>query len=235
MWQVLKDDIRAQQALLDEETRKWLAGYARQGGKITCGKGCRECCNLTVNCTFTEALCVAETLTGEQAGRVREHAALLLEHIHEATDLKSYLRLHRQRIGFCPFLDADGACAVYAGRPFSCRSLLATKENRWCGADFSQLSSEEKRSFVESLDTTVTAFPLHYVAATQELGREQEARAARMMARQFGFSISGNFPFLIFLEQEYQLSKVIARGAEATAEFLEKKGLDNRFLITIDS
>lgn len=235
MWQTLKNEVRAQHALFDEQIREWSEDFAGRKGRIFCGKGCRECCNLTVNCTFTEALCVAERVTDGQEANLREYVARLRAHIHEATDLKSYLRMHRQKIGFCPFLDEEGACGVYEERPFSCRSLLATKESRWCGADFAQLSPEEKRTFVESLDTTVVSFPMHYVAALQELGQELEARAARRMSDRLGFSLYGTLPFLVYLEREHRLSRTALQGYDATARYLEQEGLLLPFLIMLDT
>ncbi len=234
MWQSMKDDIRKKLALFDDELREWIDGYTQSGGTIYCSKGCRECCNLTVNCTFTEALCVCEKLSEEQAARVRRHAALLCSHIHEATELTAYLRMHRQKIGFCPFLEGDGSCGIYGERPFSCRSLLATKERRWCGADFSKLSGEEKRAFVESLDPAVVSFPMHYVAASQERGQELECGAGRRMAERLGFALYGNLPYLVFLELELQLSNVMLNGYEATALALERQGLNLPFLLTFD-
>ncbi len=233
MWQGLKDKVRREHTLFDDEVRGWIGGYTRSGGNIFCGKGCRECCNLTVNCTFTEALCVAENLSESQAARAREHADLLRRHIHQATDLKTYLRLHRQQIGFCPFLEEDGSCGVYGERPFSCRSLLATKESR-CGADFSSLSGEEKRAFIESLDPAVVAFPMHYVAASQERGQELEYHAVRRMKERLGFSLYGNLPFLVFLEGHLRLSTVMLDGYEATAMALERTGLLLPYLVTFD-
>ncbi len=234
MWQGMKGEIRREHTLFDDEVRGWLDGYTSSGGRVFCGKGCRECCNLTVNCTFTEALCVAENLSEHQAARVRGHVDLLRRRIHEATDLKAYLRLHRRQIGFCPFLEGDGSCGIYGERPYSCRSLLATKESRWCGADFANLSGEEKRAFIESLDPAVVAFPMHYVAASQERGQELEYHAVRRMKELLGFSLYGNLPFLVFLEEYLRLSRVMLDGYEATAMALERAGLLLPFLVTFD-
>lgn len=234
MWQGLIGEIRREHTIFDHEVREWISGYTRSGGRIFCDKGCRECCNLAVNCTFTEALRIVETLPEARVARVKEHAGLLRRHIHEATDLKGYLRLHRQKIGFCPFLEDNGSCSVYKERPFSCRSLLATKESSWCGADFSLLSDKEKRSFVESLDPSVVTFPMHYVASSQERGQEFESRAARRMAERIGFSLYGSLPFLVFLERELHLSRVMLEGYEATAFLLEREGMLLPYLLTFN-
>jgi Fe-S-cluster containining protein len=235
MWRLLTEEIRKLHAFFDDDIGKWCEDFAGRGGRTFCGKGCRECCTLAVNCSFTEALCIAESLSEGQAAGVREHVARLGRHIHEATDLKSYLRLHRQKIGFCPFLDMEGTCGIYSKRPFSCRSLISTKESRWCGADFSQLSSAEKRAFVESLDTSVVAFPMHYVAAIQELGQELESHAALRMRERLGFSLYGSLPFLVYLELEHGLSRVAKQGYDATLRMFERNGLLLPYLVSFDA
>ena len=234
MWQHLINAVGGQQALFDREIQAWIDRYARGGGTIFCGKGCGNCCTLAVNCTYPEALRVSMSLTALQAEKVRDHTARLMARMHGVADLKSYLRMHRQEIGSCPFLDDGGICGIYDGRPFSCRALLSTRESRWCGLDFAELSSEEKRAFVESLDRNVTSFPLHYVAATQDRGRALETETAENMASRFGFSLYGNLPFLVHLEREHHLSRIIPQGIGTTTSFLDQNGLLNPFLVTVD-
>jgi Fe-S-cluster containining protein len=234
MWLTLKNEVRKQHALFDRQIGQWLGDYAHRGGRIFCGKGCRECCNLAVNASFTEALCIAEGLTDDRAGKVRAHAGRLLEHVRGITDLKSYLRMHREIMGFCPLLDEERSCTAYEVRPFSCRALLSTMESRICGLDFATISPSEKLAFIAGLDISVVSFPMHYVAATQDLGQELENRAARRMAKRFGFSLYGSLAFLIYLELEHRLSKVLPKGYEATTRLLEKEGLNVPFLVMLD-
>lgn len=234
-WQALQNEIREHYALFDRKAGECVDAYTREGNGIYCGKGCRGCCNLAVNCTFTEALCIAAKLTEQQAARVKSHALLLLEQIREAADLKSYLRMHRQKIGFCPLLRDDRTCGVYGERPFSCRSLLSTKESRWCGVDFGELSAAAKSAFIESLDREAVSFPMHYLYATQDLGQQLEARASLDMAARFGFSLSGNLPFLVYLEREHHLSGIIPQGPRVAASFLEQAGLFHPFLVMIEA
>jgi Fe-S-cluster containining protein len=233
MWQSLIDEVRQQQALFDEKARASTEDFTAGGGRIYCGRGCRNCCNLAVQCTFTEALAVAEALSDEHAAFLRRHIAHLRQHIREAADLKSYLRLHRQTIGTCPFLEADGACGVYAARPFACRSLLSTRPADWCAVDFAELHPLEKQAYLSSLDPAVVAWPTHYLAAPRDLAQEMEAAAAWQMLDTFGFTLSGNLPFLVWLETEYQLSAVAARGHAATLALLEKEGLNLAFLVSL--
>src|SRR5215208_7679270 len=99
-WHTLQHEVRTQHSILDQLLRECINDYSLAGKRIHCGKGCRECCNLAVNCTYTEAVSVAAILTGEQTEHVKAHAAKLLHQTKEVSDLKSYLKLQRQSIGF---------------------------------------------------------------------------------------------------------------------------------------
>lgn len=233
MWQQLLNHIREDQAGLDRAIEAWTAGYALLGGRIFCGNGCSGCCTLAVNCTFTEAASIAKGLPPQLVAELDRHVAKLLENIRSAVDLKSYLQLQRNTIGPCPFLDKTGSCSIYSLRPFSCRALLATKENRWCSLDFAELSSGEKQQYVESLDRSVVAFPMHYAAMPQEMGEELETGALRHMAEQCGFSLYGNMPFLVWLEKEHHIRELISQGMNTTSEFLSRQEFDNHFLVSI--
>lgn len=149
-------------------------------------------------------------------------------------DFKSFLQSHRKAIGPCPFLDTSGACSVYQVRPFSCRALLSTMESCWCGTDFSSLCAAEKERYLASIDRSVVAFPVHYLAATLDLGRGYESEAATRMSAQYGFSICGNLPYLVYLEQAHSLSVIIRQGYQITLSFLEQSGLLHPFLLKLD-
>ncbi|HEY6009406.1 MAG TPA: YkgJ family cysteine cluster protein, partial [Geobacteraceae bacterium] len=196
MWQELTAEIRAGQTFLEMGVRSWMTEYAARGGKIFCGRGCSDCCTLAVNVPFSETLAIAALLTDLQAARLAAHVERLIRLPTAAADMKNYLRRHRQELGPCPFLDADGACSVYAVRPCACRALLATRESRWCAMDFATLTSAEKEAFVAGLDRNVVDFPMHYAAYPREFGQEMEATAARRMTETFGFSLYGSLPLL---------------------------------------
>jgi hypothetical protein len=232
MWEELKGEVRRRQAGFDAEIDAWLADFA--GGRIRCGRGCRSCCSLAVNCTLTEALLVAGTLTGGQAAALAGHVARLRPLLSEATDLRTWLRLHRQVLGACPFLGDDGACGVYAVRPFSCRALLSTRPPEWCGADFAALHPLERQAFLGSLDRSVVAYPTHYVAATGERGRELEEEAAGRMATRLGASVTGNLPLLVWLAREHRFAEVLAAEPGEAAALLAREELRQPFLVSLD-
>jgi hypothetical protein len=234
MWQALKDEVRRQQALFDEKIRALVDAGTAGGGRLYCGRGCRNCCTLAVQCTYTEALLVADTVGEELTAALSEHISRLRRHLKEAVDFKSYLRLHRQKIGFCPFVEADGACGAYTVRPFACRSLLSTRPADWCAVDFAELHPLEKQAYLSSLDPAVVAWPTHYLAAPSDLGQELESAAFWRMHDTFGFSLDGNLPFLVWLERKYRLSEVAEKGLAAVLALLEKERLNLPFLININ-
>jgi Fe-S-cluster containining protein len=230
-WNNLLDELAIQRECLDMMSAAWVADYRSHGGSIFCGRGCRECCSLTVNCTLTEAVALAPLLNDSQAKAVAEYAVRLSGTITTVTDLKGYLRMQRRDMGWCPLLEVDGACGVYAQRPLSCRALLSTKESFYCGVDFADLTSEEKQAYVESLDRSVTDFPLHYVASTRETGGEMEARSLTLMRQKFGFSLYGNMPVLVYLVREKCLAEAVLLGRPAVEDVAMKAGLAHPFLV----
>ncbi|MBI2394805.1 MAG: YkgJ family cysteine cluster protein [Deltaproteobacteria bacterium] len=70
---------------------------ARHGPRLRCRRGCSGCC--------VDDLTVFEV---EAAAIVRHHPDVLEQAPHPA--------------GACAFLDAQGACRVYASRPYVCRT-----------------------------------------------------------------------------------------------------------------
>jgi Fe-S-cluster containining protein len=233
LWSNLLDELNVKRECLDMLSAAWVADYRSHGGSIYCGRGCRECCSLTVNCTLTEAVALARSLTDTQAAAVTAYATRLAKLTAPLTDLKEYLRMQRD-MGWCPFLEADGACGVYAERPLACRALLSTKESFYCGVDFAELSQEQKQAYGESLDRSVTDFPLHYVASTRETGGEMETRALTLMRKQFGFSLYGAMPVLLYLVREKGMAEAALVGRAEAEEVAAMAGLAHPFLLDFD-
>lgn len=225
-------ELASQHDLMDMLAGSVTADYLSKGGAVHCSKGCSSCCTLAVNCTFAEALLISESLNETQSLSVEHYVNLLREKVPLAADLKGYLRMHRKEMGGCPFLE-DGACGVYRVRPVSCRALLSTMESSWCGADFSELSTAEKQLFMESLDRTVTAFPMHYIAATKEVGTEMERLSTARMSGLLGFSISGNMPVLVHLIKQHGIKDALAAGHERVDALIRSALPDIRFLVEI--
>ncbi|SHJ35717.1 Putative zinc-or iron-chelating domain-containing protein [Malonomonas rubra DSM 5091] len=199
--------------------------------KIYCQNGCSNCCSLSVNCSFPEAVAIARELTAEQIVTLKAKIPLLQQISTQAQDLKDYLRQFRNRFGGCPFLDAAGSCSIYPHRPLSCRALLSTRNSSWCGVDFADLHPLERDAFLSSLDRDVVAFPTHYLAATQEMGMELEAAALADMRDRFGVAVSGNLLYQVWLELEYRISEIIPQGFSATRKYLEGESLDLPYML----
>jgi len=226
-------DIRQKQTVLDQICAAWSSEYHQRGGTIYCGKGCSGCCSLVVNCTLSEAILIASNLSPHQTEQLQSLVAPLKSMADQADNLKEWLSSYRQQATLCPFLDQTGACGIYQVRPLSCRSLLATKEPLWCATDFTALSSKEKQIFMESLDQSAVAFPTHYAATPQEIGRELEEAALRQMETVYGFALIGSLPWLAWLELEHTISSRLPDGRQAVQDYLENQGLLNQFLVVI--
>ncbi|MCE1227763.1 MAG: YkgJ family cysteine cluster protein [Geobacteraceae bacterium] len=233
MMNQLIDDLRQRQLFFDQLCTAWSSEYRQRGGAIHCGKGCSGCCSLVVNCTFPEALLVARTLNQQQQEQLQAQIPRIQKAATSSASLKEWLRTYRSEAGPCPFLNPDGACGIYASRPLSCRSLLATKEPDWCIADFASLGSQEKQAFMESLDRSAVSFPTHYAATPQEIGRELEEATLKQMETVYGFSIIGSLPWLVWIEREYQLSNRLSSGRDGVQDFLTAEGITNPFLIVL--
>ena len=229
----LTDAVSERQHCFDQLCTAWSSEYRQRGGSIHCGKGCSGCCSLVVNCTFPEAVLVTRALNQQHQEQLQAQIPRIQKAATSSASLKEWLRTYRSEAGPCPFLDQSGACGVYAARPLSCRSLLATKEPDWCIADFVSLNSQEKQTFMESLDRSAVAFPTHYAATPQEIGQDLEEATLRQMETVYGFSIVGSLPWLVWLERNYQLSNRLSGGRDTVQDFLTEEGVANPFLIVL--
>lgn len=235
VWQPLLEELNLQYSFMDQFSAAWVSDYRSGGGEIYCGRGCSRCCSLAVNCTLTEAVRLASSLDQQQANVVGEYVERLKGEAAGCGDLKSYLSMQRTVMGACPLLDNANACSVYGTRPLSCRALHSTKESHWCGVDFSGMNSDEKREYVESLDRSVVAFPLHYVASLQETGSELEGRCLAVMEKSFGFSLYGSMPVLVHLVRDHGLVELVGSGRMAVEAYVAERGLDHPYLLTFSS
>lgn len=233
-WANMRAEVESMHRFMDMFCSAATADYSAGNGKIFCNKGCSSCCTLAVNCTAGEALLIAGALDTQQQKKLKGYIEKLKGLLAGAVDLKGYLRLHRKELGGCPFL-ADGICGIYSARPLSCRALLSTRESRWCGVDFSETSSAEKLAFMENLDRAAVAFPLHYLACTQDTGQKLEAQASLRMLHDFDFSLYGNLPALVCLFSEYNLLDSLGKGADTALAVAAAAGLDSPFLLQVET
>jgi Fe-S-cluster containining protein len=79
---------------------------ARHGSDMQCGSGCSDCCHVRLTVTSVEARAIRELVAAWPEERRR---ALAAQAAAAAADR-------------CAALDEHGRCAIYAARPFVCRS-----------------------------------------------------------------------------------------------------------------
>jgi Fe-S-cluster containining protein len=230
----MTDDLTQQHQFMDQFSQAWRFDYEQSGGTVFCGKGCCSCCTLAVNCTYGEALLVNRCIDQNQKAAVDRIAETIIHCASAATSLKDWLGQYRQKVGNCPFLDSTGACGVYPARPLSCRSLLSTAVPKWCNTDFSTLDQQEKQQYMDRLDRTVVSFPTHYVATLLDMGKELELVASKRMKALYGFAVSGNLPYLVWLEQHHNLQAVFKSGLKHSLEYLSVRKLLQPFLISFE-
>lgn len=218
---------------LEKFISAWLTNYRATEKTIYCREHCSGCCHLAVHATYPEAVAIAEGLTGAQSKKLADYIERLKVALTELTDLKSYLKRHRQELGPCPFLDGHGACSIYPTRPLSCRALLSTRPAVWCTVDFSKLDRWDKQAYESSLDRQVVAWPTHFVAATQDFGRELENTLLELMRKEKGWSLSGNFAVMVWLEKNNQMSKHHIATTQQVRDILTAYELNNHLLLNL--
>ncbi len=233
-WAGLLAELEKSRQQLDRRMKTLPAEAQDKRIGIFCEKGCRNCCHLSVSCSFPEAVAIVGSLNERQRRTISEKLPVLRQISLQATDLTGYLRLFLNQLGGCPLLDpVDGSCTVYPLRPFSCRALISTRNSSWCAVDFAALHPLEKEAFLSSLDPDVVTFPTHYLAAPQEFGLDLESLAVVAMRERFGVSLSGNLIYLLWLELAHRLSEVVTGGFAKTRDFLEERQLDLPFLLQL--
>lgn len=233
-WQKTLKELTTARRNFDRQLEQHCSEARNKRIGIFCDKGCSNCCTLSVNCCFAEALATAQSLEADHQQALKLKIPLLQEISLQAENLKGFLQQFREKIGGCPWLHSEeGRCVIYQQRPFSCRALISTRNSSWCGIDFSSLHPQEKEAFLSSLDPELVAFPTHYLAAAQELGLEFESQTLVSMRKSFGVSLTGNLLYLTWLELEHRLSEVIPDGFAATWSFLKERQLDLPFLLQL--
>src|SRR5262245_43422017 len=157
---------------------------AAEGKPISCCRGCSACCRAQpVPITPAEAYALwrlVENLPEPRRSKIRERFADRARRLVEAgladadlnrdpnvtSDQARDIARQYFRLGLvCPFLAEDGACGIYADRPFVCRQYLVTSPAALCA---------------NPLDNPVDVLPIPIAAAgafqkvsEQMLGRDQ--------------------------------------------------------------
>ncbi len=231
-WQALEIQVELSSQALDDKVVQ-IRQECPQQVTLHCRQGCSGCCNLAVVCTFAEAAVLARRLTSHQQQRVIAVMAELEALCRQADNLKTFLRLHRDRDDPCLLLDDGGSCSLYGYRPLACRALLSTRPADWCAVDFATLHPLEKQAFLSSLDPALVSFPSHYLAAPQDEGAALQAAIGDTMIQHYGFSLTGNLQWLLGLELKYELSRALATDSCQIKEWLSDQQQRYPYLLEV--
>ncbi len=98
------------------------------GKKIRCGKGCSHCCHGPVEIWPQEAVLLVQFV--RETGLTPDLALLKRQSAYTVETWREQAVADQA----CVFLDADGACSVYASRPNTCRKLLVMSDPAFCDA-----------------------------------------------------------------------------------------------------
>lgn len=226
----LQRQVRCLQQDFDREQPGQVTRAGSTGATIYCHDRCSSCCNLAVFTTLPEAIVIAAALTARQRTALHDYMLRLRAVVEADLDLKSFLRLHRQVIGFCPFLD-QGSCSIYQLRPLACRALLSTRPAEWCAADFTSLHPLEQQAFLSSLDPQLVAYPSHYLASSQQLAEQLEQQLLAWMLQFFDLAVSGHLPTLVWLAADPQLAGTLEQHPARLRERLAQEGLSATCLV----
>ncbi len=88
--------------------------------RFACQKGCSYCCSLRVEVLPPEAFYIAGQIKTWPVDQQVHLINKLEQHVQYA-DERSFAHYNRP----CPFLNANGACSIYAVRPHKCRANLS--------------------------------------------------------------------------------------------------------------
>ena len=135
------DVVPALQGLVNAVVAAAEAAGVRDGGAISCRKGCGACCRQLVPVSRTEGerlLALVKTLPGERRERLRERFAAAEVIIAESGLADRAGRSDRElsQAYFalaipCPFLE-DESCSIHPDRPLVCREYLVTSPAELC-------------------------------------------------------------------------------------------------------
>jgi len=229
----LQPQLVAVRQQLDDAIAKLWQSCRDHGRELYCRPGCGNCCTLAVNCSYPEAKLLASGLSAEQRDRIIERLPLLANLCNAARDLKEFLHSYRHQAGGCPLLNAQQNCSSYDVRPLSCRALISTRPEAWCGVDFSTLHPLEKQTFLSSLNTDLVAYPSHYLAHPLELAAALEQSLDNLFANEYGVKISGNLIWLIGLELNSQVGERLAQQEEGMIDWLLAQQEQYPFLLQV--
>jgi Fe-S-cluster containining protein len=217
---------------------KWQAGYRARGGKIFCGAGCYQCCNMPIRVSLAEAIITARAIDAAQARAVETHARAALQNARTAKDDAQYVQRHRQEVGFCPLLDREtGACTQYEARPTRCRDTFSAFPAHYCAeGTWEAMSNREQREYRREVARTPgTDGEWHFIAPLEHLSEPVWVAASKSMRAAWGLEVWGDFWLLTTLAADPAFMARVERGdARGAWQVASGRGLAHRELLQIE-
>lgn len=232
---MLHNELKALYASYERELQRWIATYPRG---VSCRKGCRTCCNMSVGLYVPEAVVLADWLTDAQYAAVARHAQRVLAYAATTPDYQAGFRY--ADLGWCPFLDADtGACTIHAHRPANCRHVFSNMPPKYCAKGAELLlehDAGEQAAFLAQLDPDVNADELPFMAPLHAIFYDQyELYLLMLTARYFNVIVQGEMSWLIVLAREHGLWNIATQPGGTPDDFIRyarSTGLYHEHLLT---
>lgn len=230
------NEVRAQHTAYSARARDWTEHFTARGGRVHCAPGCHGCCDMPVMASLPEALLVAEQLSEAEWDAVTRHAHKVWDNAHTSQSDR-YAENHRLKVGFCPLLDREsGACRHYAERPTRCRDTFSGLPARFCAPGaIDGLSRGERRAYQREVSQNpVMDGHTHFIAPLEDLSVPATESFARLMRREFGVEVWGDFTYLLVLTGEDAFWKALKlRGERQVVQALKRAGLYHPEIVQI--
>jgi Fe-S-cluster containining protein len=202
------------------DSKAWIEGFTRQGGRVHCQSGCFHCCNFPIRVSLAEALLTASQLTNEQLESMKLRASQVIENAKTASSWDEYFARHRQQIGYCTLLDqTTGACTAYEVRPGRCRDTFSALSADYCqvGA-LEHLNRKDRLEYKRAVKANAATDGIsHYIAPLEDLGQSIWEVASRQMQQAWGLEVWGDFWVLTTLSQDEAFMVAIRSGQTKSA------------------
>ena len=220
-----------------QKAGRWIDAFTRQGGTVHCRSGCVHCCDFPVRCSLAEALLTASQLSPEQLVAMRSRATEVIANARSASGWDEYFQRHRREIGYCPLLSREtGACTAYEVRPTRCRDTFSALPADYCRVGtLENLNRREKAEYAREVRANPATDGLsHYVAPLEDLSEPIWSAASRVMQREWGLEVWGDFWVLTTLTQDGAFMAAVRAGQAAKATKRAKAlGLWNAEIVEI--
>lgn len=201
-------------ARYERQSGAWLQAYRARGGQVYCGSGCFACCNMPIRVSLLEACLTATALDDDQAAAVEAHARKAIRNARTARDDEEYVQRHRLEVGYCPLLNAQGACSEYEVRPTRCRDTFSAFPAHYCEAGtWERMTRRERAEYRREVARTPgTDGEWHFIAPLEHLSEPVWQVAARTMRDAWHLEVWGDFWVLTTLARDPAFMAHVERG-----------------------